>query len=69
MVAMVSVYVRMVSLHYLLIYYLDYFFSRILIRVRAQFYFVRVQTELKNANGYVSALRHRTWAQARPHLK
>ena len=26
-------------------------------------------TELKNANGYVSALRHRTWAQARPHLK
>ena len=31
-----------VSLHYLLIYYLDYFFSCILIRVRAQFYFVRV---------------------------
>ena len=27
------------------------------------------RTELKNANGYVSALRHRTWAQARPHLK
>ena len=30
-----------VSLHYLHIYYLDYFFSCILIRVRAQFYFVR----------------------------
>ena len=28
-----------------------------------------LQTELKNANDYVSALRHRTWAQARPHLK
>ena len=27
------------------------------------------QTELKNANGYVIALRHRTWAQARAHLK
>ena len=26
-------------------------------------------TELKNANGYVTALRHRTWAQARAHLK
>ena len=31
-----------VSLHYLRIYYLDYFFSCILKRVRAQFYFVRV---------------------------
>ena len=27
------------------------------------------KTELKNANGYVIAPRHRTWAQARAHLK
>ena len=33
--------IPIVSLHYLLIYYLDYF-SGILIRVRAQFYFVHV---------------------------
>ena len=26
-------------------------------------------TELKNANGYISALRHRTWAQAHAHSK
>ena len=26
-------------------------------------------TELKNANSYVIAPRHRTWAQARAHLK
>ena len=35
----------------------------------AQTLFSPVRTELKNANDYVSALRHRTWAQARPHLK
>ena len=27
------------------------------------------RTELKNARSYVIALRHRTWAQARAHLK
>ena len=32
-----------VFLHYLLIYYLDCFFSCVLMRVRAQFYFVRVR--------------------------